>query len=261
MKISLCTNVFPLEQIPQACVRLKAMGYDGVELWHQFLVSRPLEQIRREILGLGLSVTQLCPYFNVTGTREELQDSYRLAEEYVRMADALQCPNIRVFTGNVSAAAATEEQYAQGVEGLRNICAAGGQNFVLETHPGSLMETPEQTLRLIRDVGADNLRVNLQVPMAASDHDPYTCAELLGPYVVHLHAHNWRGSKEHLTCLGDGDYDFERFLRILRRYGFDGAVSIEHANHLRGEDPFQVAATEAVYLRQVFSRLETEEAK
>lgn len=250
MKIAFCTNVWPLEEIPQACSKLKELGYDGVELWHQYIVSRSLEQIRHEVLDLGLEVAQVCPYFNVTGSREELEETFKLAEQYVRIARELGCKRIRVFTGNVGATEATEEQYEQGVEGLRKICRmAPDLMFILETHRGSLMESTASTLRLIRDVGENNLRVNLQVPMEVSGEQPYECARRIGNYVAHLHAHNWQGDVNNLTCLSEGDYDFGAFLSILVENGFDGYISIEHGDHYGKDDPFEVAAREASYLK------------
>lgn len=250
MKIAYCTNVWPLEEIPGACAGLKELGYDGVELWHQYLVSRPLEQIKKEVLDLGLEVAQVCPYFNVTGTKEELDATYEMAKQYIYIARKLDCKRIRVFTGNVGAAEATAEQYMQGVTGLRKICQmAPDLMFILETHRGSLMESTESTERLVQDVGADNLRVNLQVPMEISSEQPYDCAEILGRYTSHLHAHNWQGNINNLVCLSEGDYDFGRFLSILISKGFDGYISIEHGDHFGKEDPFQVAAKEIAYLK------------
>ena len=252
MKISYCTNVFPLEDIPKVCICLRKMGYDGVELWHQFIMSRPIEQIRKEVLDLGLEAAQLCPYFNVTGTQEELEKTYCLAEDYTKIAHELDCRRIRVFTGSVGAFCATEKQYRQGVEGLRTICRMAPELlFILETHAGSLMESTETTLRLLHDVGEDNLKVNLQVPMTLSHEDPYTCARILGQYTAHLHAHNWHGSTDNLVCLSEGDYDFQKFLSILVEKGFDGYISIEHGDHNGKENPLDVAKKEIRFLKQV----------
>lgn len=259
MKLSFCTNVYPIDRIPAACAMLKELGYDGVELWHQYIVSRPIERIREEILALGLEIVQLCPYFNLTGTKEQLAASYTLAQDYIGYAEALDCRLIRVFTGEVSAADATPEQFAQGVRGLRTICQMEPKlTFVLEMHRGSLMESVNGTLRLLEAVDCDNLRVNLQLPLLDPTTDVYRCAEALGAYTVHLHAHNWIGRPEeyHFVCLGDGVYDFPRFLSILREHGFGGAVSIEHADHLGRDNPDEVAAKEAAYLKALFRELD-----
>lgn len=159
----------------------------------------------------------------------------------------------------MSAADATSEQFEQGVRGLRMICRMAPElTSVLELHPGSLMETVDGTLKLIEAVECDNLRVNLQVPLHDASIDVYRAAELLGDYTVHLHAHNWIGNpaEDHLVCLADGDYDFPRFLSILRSHGFDGAVSIEHADQLGRDNPDETAAREARYLKALFKEYE-----
>jgi len=61
----------------------------------------------------------------------------------------------------------TEKQFAQAVTGLRALCDLAPEiRFALETHPGPLMESSAGTLRLLQVVQRQNLRVNLQIPVA-----------------------------------------------------------------------------------------------
>lgn len=257
MKTAFCTNVFPLEEHSYLCERLAQIGFDGVELWPQYLESRPLCEVQKQVTDFELKVAQICPYFNLTGSEAQLEETFRIARRYIDYAKQLDCPNIRVFTGTVSVREASARVYAQAVAGLQTICDMEKDRcFVLETHKGSLMETPETTLRLLHAVGRDNLRVNLQVPMELSDHDPYECAEMLGEYTVHLHSHNWIGQENNLTFLSDGDYDYEKFVGILYRKGFDGYLSIEHADHFGKHSPLETAAHEAAYLKELIARIE-----
>ena len=251
MKTGFCTNVFRDEEMYPALRALSEMGYDGVELWDSFLSNTDLDRLGTYLTELKLEVLQICPYFNVTGTEEQLEQTMESAREYLKIAQLLNCHLIRTFTGSVSSADVSPDIYQQAVKALREICALGrpqGVLFVLETHEGSLMETGPATLRLLNDVGADNLRVNLQVPLDGGREDVFRSVELLGKYTVHLHAHNWIGSWPNFTFLEDGDYDFEQFLQALREKGFDGAVSIEHGNH-SGLPPLEIARREIAYLK------------
>lgn len=258
MKIAYCTCVFPFDEIPIACRKLKELGYDGVELWDQYLSVTTVENVRKDICSLGLEIAQLCPYFDVTGTKETLEQTYRIAEKYINMAHQLNCRHIRVFTGSVSASQATEAQFEQAAVALQTICdMAPDLLFVMELHDGSMVETADATEKMLNAVNRENLRVNLQVPLADGE-DPFTSAERLGEKTVHLHAHNWNGVFENLTYLSDGDYDFKKFISILRSKGFDGYVSIEHGDHYGRHDPFEVAEHEAVYLKKLISELNSQ---
>jgi sugar phosphate isomerase/epimerase len=100
-------------------------------------------------------------------------------------------------------------------------------------------------------VDRTNLTVNLQPPLRGESLQE--SAERLGPHVTHLHAHNWIGGWGNFTYLDQGDEDFEAFLRTLRRQGFDGYISIEHA----AKDPFGFAEHNIKYLRSLIKRLES----
>lgn len=252
MKASFCSNVFINDEIPGAVKHLKTLGYQGVEFWHQFLAATDIVKLKKYIDGIGICASQICPYFNVTGTEWELKETFLQAEEYVRYARSLDCNLIRVFTGNVSSREADAKTFDQAVEGLRTICDIGkGLFFVLETHDGSLMDTGYATLKLLGKVKRDNLRVNLQIPLDEGKEDVYESARMLGEYVIHIHAHNWIGGWPNLTYLDNGDVDFKKFIGILASKGFDGYISIEHGNHSGKKDPYEVAEHEIEYLKRV----------
>lgn len=251
MMAAYCTNIFSTNEMPEALKLLKDMGYQGVEFWHQYLMEIDIVQLKGLVDEIGLEVAQICPYFNVTGTQQELLNTYEMAERYINYAEILNCNLIRVFTGNVKSSEADEKLYKQGIEGLKTICEMGRVKnifFVLETHDGSLMDTSAATLKLLNEVGSDNLKVNLQVPLGYGKEDIFESARLLGEQVVHLHAHNWKGNWPNLTYLNEGDYDFKKFVDILRSKGFDGYISIEHGTHMGKRDAFEVAKKEIEYL-------------
>jgi 3-dehydroshikimate dehydratase len=255
MKSSFCTNVFPNDRIDDALDVLRSIGYDAVEFWHPYLVETDLNALKRRLADLGLEVSQICPYFDFTESRRDFLASCDVARRYVEYASILDCRLVRVFTGHVASADATEEQYRQAVEGLRIVCDLGRESvpfFALETHPGSLMDTSRATLRLLADVDRPNLKVNLQIPLGSGDscEDVFESARLLGRHTTHIHAHNWVGDPSRLTFLGEGDYDFRKFIRILNEEGFDGNISIEHGSHHGSKDPYLVARHEIEYLKR-----------
>lgn len=264
MKIAFCTNVFSADEFLPACQRLAALGYDAVELWQATLETWRPEELKAHLDDAGLRVAQLCPYFDFTGGRADWERSLREAARFVELARVYDTPLIRVFTGHVGSNEAVEEQWQAAVWGLRSACALGaehGLRFAVEAHPGTLADSSLSIQRLLDEVAAPNLGLNLQVPIG--DEEPLDSARQLAPWVIHLHAHNWRGPAprgewECLTMLDDGDLNFPAFLRILRRAGFDGYVSIEHGTHLGRDDMWQVAEHEIRYLRELSPKIEAE---
>lgn len=262
MKVSFCTNVFEKEEIEEAIMRLSKLGYDGVELWDQYLKVADIEELNKLLKDASLSVAQLCPYFDFTGTKERCEESLKQVDRYMDYAEIFDAKLIRVFTGKAGSSEAAEPVWHQAIKGLRQMCLKGkdkGISFALETHPGSLMDTMASTQRLLREVDCSNFGVNLQVPLG--NEDVYQTAEVLGKYVIHIHAHNWiggapAGNWNELTFLDSGDLDFPKFLDILHKKGFNGYISIEHARHRGTRDPLDVAEHEVIYLKKLIEKYE-----
>lgn len=267
MKASFCTNVFDFEEMEPAISQLAHLEYDGLELWDQYLQKADIPRLENRLSINNIKVSQLCPYFNFTGTKKERENSIDIAERYIKLANILDCNLIRVFTGSVGSKESTKEQWKMAVEGLKETCDLGkddGIYFVLETHPNSLMDTSDSTLKLLGDIDKDNLKVNLQVPLM-NNENVMASARKLGKYTVHLHAHNWYKKRdaenwqwkpEELTFLDSGDYDFESFLKILVEEGFNGYISIEHATHGGKHSAFETASYEITYLKKVIQKIQ-----
>lgn len=67
-----------------------------------------------------------------------------------------------------------------------------------------------------------------------------------------MHAHNYTalvGGEQ--RPLGEGVLDYHSILSRLIQDGFRGYVSIEHANYDGRRDPWEVAQTEAQYLKRL----------
>ncbi len=264
MKTSFCTNVFKPEQMQQGLADLSKLGYDGVEFWQQYLDEENKNTVKKMLDDNNLFASQLCPYFDFTDTEENRYASIELAKKYAELADYLNCPNVRVFTGRLSSKEASGELWRYAALSLRKICDFAPKiNFVLETHPGSLMDTSRSTLKLLSMTGRENLKVNLQVPLVDGE-DIFVSAKKLGKYTSHLHAHNWRRKTkdepwhwtgEDLTFLSEGDYNFKEFVSVLKSEGFDGYISIEHATHGARHSPMGTAEKEISYLKKIIEEL------
>ena len=256
MKASFCTNAIghTQEDMEKAVPRLAELGYDGLEFWEQYLKDADLGWVKVISDEHDLEIVQICPYFDFTTSSETREKSIRDAETFIGYAVELGCPFIRTYTGNVGSANATPEQWDACVKGLQKVCEMGkphGISFPLETHQvihhgPNLTDTSPTTLKLLNDVGMDNLSVNLQTPLVGES--VFHTAEELGEHVVHLHAHNWVGAWPKLTFLDSGDVDFFAFIRVLRAKGFDGYISIEHGSH---HPPYETAEHEIEYLKRL----------
>ena len=100
------------------------------------------------------------------------------------------------------------------------------------------------------------MTTNLQIPFKGESWQ--TSLAALGPYTSHIHIHNWTQvpGESDLTYLGEGTFDWEPVVRkLVRDLGRSVCLSVEHADHSRGQDPWVTAAKDGVYLRALRQRI------
>lgn len=123
--------------------------------------------------------------------------------------------------------------YAEAVNVIRDVvqyCRNNGQTFLCETG----QETPITLLRLIQDVGLDNIAVNLDVAnlILYGNGEPVGALEVLGKHVRGLHAKDglyptdpYGLGKE--VPIGKGRVRFPEVIAKLRDLNYAGPITIE----------------------------------
>lgn len=260
MKVGFCLHRNWLGEKPELVKLLDELGYDGVEIWQQAFEILGLEGVREALKPYRLEVAAINPYFDFTTSDTSYRDSIELAKKFIEYARALDCIRIRVYTSKMGSFKSSDEaqpiHWLRAINGIRTVCdiaAEYGIMCLMEVHygDGQLYDSSPSTLRILKAVDRSNLAVNLQPPLKGET--PYESAERLGPYVKHLHIHNWIGRWGNFTFLDSGDLDIPRFVKILRKYGFDGYMSIEHATWRSTEE---IARHEVKYLKNLIKTIE-----
>ncbi len=126
-----------------------------------------------------------------------------------------------------------EPLYAEAVKVIRDVaqyCRNNGQTFLCETG----QETPITLLRVIQDVGLDNIAVNLDVAnlILYGNGEPVGALDVLGPHVKGLHAKDglyptdpYGLGKE--VPIGKGKVRFKEVIAKLHELNYAGPITIE----------------------------------
>jgi len=123
--------------------------------------------------------------------------------------------------------------YAEAVKVIRDVvqyCRNNGQTFLCETG----QETPITLLRVIQDVGLDNIAVNLDVAnlILYGNGEPVAALEVLGKYVKGLHAKDGLYPTDPYGLgqevpIGKGRVRFPEVFAKLRDLSYTGPITIE----------------------------------
>ena len=113
---------------------------------------------------------------------------------------------------------------------LCDLCAANGQDFVLETG----QESAKTLLQFLADVARPNIKVNFDPAnmVLYGSGDPLEALALLKDHVLSVHCKDGvspaaPGQLGKEVALGNGEVDFPGFLRLLKQINYTGLLTIE----------------------------------
>ncbi len=157
-------------------------------------------------------------------------------EELKRISDfgkRLQVPAVGLHIGFVPHDMQSPE-YTNVLEVLREVCdhcSANEQTLHLETG----QETAVALLQFLQDVDRPNLYVNFDPAnmILYGIGEPLPALEMLGPYIRSVHCKDGKWSAQpgktwgEEVPLGQGDVDMAAYLRVLKKIGYEGPLTIE----------------------------------
>jgi 3-dehydroshikimate dehydratase len=234
--ISLCSLVYREQPITDLIPKIAACGYDAVEIFGGQLEGKSdaeLAAIRDLAAKHNLKILGMSPYLSFTRGQKEYDESIEKVKKFMHYGDVLNCRRLRTFTDvgptGIGSAAATPEQWAQGIRGLKEITKmAPDMEFMMETHPLTLADTIESTQRVLRDVGATNLKLIYQpTTNAFLERGIIESWRILKPDVTHMHLQNIGGAGNH-GWMEEGQLDLANYLFTVKADGYDGSISIEY---------------------------------
>ncbi|WP_405719777.1 sugar phosphate isomerase/epimerase family protein [Streptomyces sp. NBC_00046] len=243
----LCSVTF--RQLPAAEVARRAAdaGLEAVE-WGADVHAPPTEpDALRAARGAcdryGLTCCSYGSYFRAT------QDGLAAFPWVARAAVLLGAPRVRVWAGALGSAAATPQERSETAACLREAARIGadhGLELALEFHSKTLTDTVASTVRLLDEVGADNLRTYWQPPLDAPDEEALAGLSQLVDRVSAVHVFSWWPGNHRLRLAERADLWAGVFgLLNERRVPMDALLEF-----VPGDDP-AVLADEAATLRRV----------
>ncbi len=199
------------------CEITKEAGLSAVE-WGGDIHVPPMDEEAIEIArthtaNRGLSIASYGSYYRCLGTSEaDTEEMHRVVDT----ASLLNTSHIRVWAGKLGSANADETRGIT-VESLRKFCAIAKEKSITvspEFHARTLTDTPESAVRLIEEVGAENMGLYWQ-PNQNQDI-AYNLAALrtVLPYLTNVHIFSWEGKDRYPLIHHESIW--KRYLDIIR---------------------------------------------
>ncbi len=254
----------------------QTQGLDGLEIidaWIDYYAMdrSQLQQMKDDFARYGLEIPALCPT-RVTLSHPELaQENEARVAKSIEIAEVLGCPLINVSLMQTvdprTSFQATDAHYeciSASLSRLADRAADAGLSLSLELHEGTLVDTSEALLKVLKMVDRPNVGANpdlgnwlaaFTVPQEAWE-DAIT---RLKPYTNYWHVKNFARvyfrdlnvSRTMEVSLPWGDIDHRQVMaRMFAEPPYDGYICIEVE---RSGDPFALMEPGIAYLRQIVS--------
>lgn len=165
-------------------------------------------------------------------------------KQYTALAKAIGAMGIRVYPGGPGSLKASEKEYQRAVLGLREAAKIVYPiELYFELHHNDLADSPESAIKLINDIGEENIGVILDpanMYISGSDYLE-TAVDILGDRLSLVHmkdikkldkpeegSFNIEGTFYSHRLLGEGDLELEKLIAILKDKGYEGYLSLEY---------------------------------
>jgi len=145
--------------------------------------------------------------------------------------------------------------FAESEAAIRTVaeyCKANGQNFRCETG----QETPVALVRIIREVGLDNVGVNFDAAnlILYGKANPVDAVDILGPYIQGVHAKDGLYPTDTRKLgqevpIGEGKVNFPVLIEKLKKIGYRNPLTIER--EIRGEKQTADILASKAYLEKL----------
>ncbi len=237
MKLSFATLGCPNWTLEQIAANARAMGYDGVELRgspgeHIGPEETPAAcaRIRELFASHGVAITAIMGYTRFTVTDPAARAAGRAAlEMFIDVAQAIGCPVIRVFGGQLEGAdlAANIGRVVEALKPLADTAQRSGVRLALETHDDWCVGANARAI--LDGVGSPAVGMCWDVANSFFVEPLATTFAAIRGRIVHVHFKDAarEDGKVHSKLPGTGQVDLRQALRLLRGDGYAGYLSFE----------------------------------
>jgi sugar phosphate isomerase/epimerase len=260
--LAFSTNAYTKFALTDACDRIAAAGYKGVEIladaphaYPETYSDHEAKRLKERLASLGLAPVAVnantaMGYFKplptsltfepslISPNEVHREDRIALYRHAIALANKLGAPVVTITGGRPGDIAALgytvdppdvlRERLLEGLEHVIRAADLAGVDLALEPEPGMLIETTAQVKSILDEVDHPRLGANVDIGHAwCAGDDPAESIRILGPRVKHLHLEDIKDRRHYHLIPGLGEIDFASVRRALDEIGYAGAAAVE----------------------------------
>jgi inosose dehydratase len=244
MKIGYCTWGMPTVPVEIGIPFLAKLGYTGVELTvipgYTTELSRLDAAERRRVLQLLKDHHLELPAIAAQTSMVD-RDPDTAAAHWKRLTDAVDLATEWAIDGAPPAVDTTVGGNSEEWDALKELLfermgalvrygEARGVVIAAEPHVGSMLDTVDRVLELLRTIDSPFLKLNFDISHFNVQGVPYEVSvAALAPHAVHTHVKSERGrAPDHEFLIpGEAAFDWVGYLHAMRAAGYDGYITPE----------------------------------
>ena len=242
MKLAFSTLGCSNWSIDEVVNSAKKYGFEGVEIRGikgeldirkvPVFSDEHIAQTRKLFQKAGIEIISIdssARLFNLE--KEEQKINVQEVKDYIRLANTIGAPLVRVFGGFIPGNINFEEaskQLAKTLSKLGDFAQEMNVTVALETHDSFL--TGKDVSEVMKLTDHKSVGVIWDISNCFRTGKPIEeTAEFLAPYIklVHIKDSIWNGKEAELTFIREGKVPILKALKILTNYEYDGYLSYE----------------------------------
>lgn len=247
MKISTATSVFRNFQIEDAIDHIIKAGFEGVDIWcgrpHIFRKDHSptaLKRLRKKLEENQLSPVCLMPAFyrypfSLSSPMDVIRkDSIVYMKECIESALVMGAKQVLVVPDNSLYGQTMVDSRSRFMDSLDKVCDYADKKDmklgieIVYPKLSDYMGSTHDAMSVIQELGSGCLGVVLDTGhLNLSGEDVESALANLGSLVFQIHVNDNDQKQQQNAVPGEGNFDFVKFISLLRKYQYDGFLTLE----------------------------------
>jgi len=230
--------------LEEAIRRIAKAGYDGVALMGIRPHAYPPDFDKTErknllnfIKSLNLEVSSIVNYGNLMGVHlsspnEKIRrEAIEHQKNIIELAYDLECKSTLLIPGYLlEGESHYDDAWRWAVEGLKE-CAtlAEERDVVIAIEPAfNLLNSVDKAIEMMEEIGSKNIRIGIDTLHLYRLKQPIkdSILKLRDKLAPTIHVWDVNAKGEHVP-FGEGEFDFDEFMKTLKAIGFEGYLEVE----------------------------------